>query len=93
MVYPYNAYLDEMVKSGQLQFCAKPDPSTHKMADKPVLLRSPITMSPDERLELSKRWGVTLNELTNMSPQEFAAAEAEHAKDAAVPEVSGLPQA
>lgn len=68
MVYPYNAFLDEMVKSGALQYCDKP--SDVATSPKPVF-RTPITYTPEERLDLAQKLGITLGELTNMSGPEF----------------------
>lgn len=96
MVYPYNAFLDEMVKAGKLQFCEKPAPIDRaaQVTAKPVRLPSPITMLPEERLALAEKWGMTLSELTDMSPQEYAAELAKRAKaPAEVPEVDGFPAA
>jgi hypothetical protein len=94
MVYPYNAYLDEMVKSGKLQYCERPAPidATTKVAPKPQRLPSPIMMPPEERLALAAKWGMTLNELTNMSPQEYAAELAKR-EPKEVPETDGFPAA
>jgi hypothetical protein len=93
MVYPYNAYLDDMVKAGKLQFCEKPAPvdRSAQVAVKPVRLPSPILMPPDERLALAEKWGMTLGELTNMSPQEYAAELAK--REPKVPETDGFPAA
>jgi hypothetical protein len=80
-VYPYNAHLDDLVKNGTLQYCEKP--TNVKNSPKPVF-RSPITYTPEERLEMARKLGITLGELTNMSPQEFETALADiAAKDAA----------
>lgn len=91
MVYPYNAFLDEKIKAGQLSFCEKPAPSMKpKEKRAPVQLVSPILLPPDERADIAKKWGITMSELNNMSPQEFAAAEADY--DAKMPQTEGLPQ-
>lgn len=68
MTYPYNAYLDDLLANGTLQFCEKP--STVKASPK-LTFRSPLTYTPEERLVLAQKMGVKLGDLTNMSPQEF----------------------
>lgn len=67
-VYPYNAYLDDMVKNGTLQFCERP--TSVKDSPKPKF-RSPVMFTPEQRLEIATKLGVTLGDLTNYSPQEF----------------------
>lgn len=84
--YPYNAYLDELLNNGKLQFCSKPTPSAPGAPR--VSMRSPIMLPPEERLALSEKLGVTLGELGNMSPQELAEAEAE----LQIKQVDGFPQ-
>jgi hypothetical protein len=87
MVYPYNAFLDELLNNGTLKFCEKPDP---KPRAAPILatLRSPVRMSPDERAETAAKLGITIGELGNMSPQELAEAEA----NVKIPETDGFPK-
>jgi hypothetical protein len=68
MVYPYNAFLDDMIKNGSLQYCGKPEGVA--LSPKPVF-RTPITYTPEERLDLAQKLGITLGELTNMSGPEF----------------------
>jgi hypothetical protein len=70
-VYPYNAFLDDLVANGTLQYCAKPEKVS--ASPKPVF-RSPLKYTPEERLELARKLNITLGELTNYSPQEFEAA-------------------
>lgn len=85
--YPYNQFLDELLNNGKLKFCDRPDPSTRVAAPAPPK-RSPVTMTIEERTATAERLGVTLGELTNMTPQELAAAEAE----AAIPQTEGFPK-
>lgn len=71
--YPYNAYLDEMINSGKLQFCERPVRDPNGAATVKPLFRSPLTIPAAESMELAQRMGVTLGDLRNMSPQEFEA--------------------
>lgn len=87
--YPYNLFLDEMIKAGKLQFCERPSVLGPAAA---VPLRSPLTMGPEERMALAKRLNITLGDLSNMSPQELTEAEAALAKGE-VPELAGFPVA
>lgn len=73
--YPYNAYLDEMVKNGTLTFCDKP--AVRTPVARAALKRLPITLTLEERTTLAEKLGVTVGEVGNMSPQELAEAEAE----------------
>jgi hypothetical protein len=68
LVYPYNAFLDELVKNGTLQYCDKP--TNVEVSPRPTF-RSPINYTPEERLDLAQKLGITLGELTNMSGPEF----------------------
>lgn len=70
-VYPYNAYLDDLLQNGKLQFCERP--TNVKDAPKPKF-RSPVMYTPEQRLEIAGKLGITLGDLSNYSPQEFEAA-------------------
>lgn len=70
--YPYNAFLDEMIVSGKLQYCEKPATVKDGVAPK-VTYRSPLTVPPEERMALAQRMGMTLGDVGNLSPQEFEA--------------------
>jgi len=78
VVYPYNAYLDELIANGKLKFCDKPPVRTQAEARAVTKLKSPTTLSPEERGALAERLGITTHELINMSPQELADSEAEY---------------
>lgn len=84
--YPYNAYLDDLLANGKLKFCDRPDPAQRVMPA-PVPKRSPVMMTLEERTETATKLGVTLGELSNMSPQELAQAEL----DADAPKTDGFP--
>jgi len=71
--YPYNAFLDEMINAGKLQFCERPTRTDGAQTPKPIY-RSPLTIPPDESMKLAQRMNITLGDLRNMSPQEFEAA-------------------
>lgn len=75
-VYPYNMFLDELINNGTLKVCDKPE-SSGKTAAASLPLRSPATLTPDERAALAAQLGITVGEVGNMSPQELAAAQAE----------------
>ena len=75
--YPYNMYLDELLKNGTLTVCEKPVSVPRPAAAASGALRSPATMTLAERTARAARWGVPLGDIGNMSPQELAAAEAE----------------
>jgi len=90
-VYPYNAYLDDLLANGSLQFCEKP--TNVEDGPRPVF-RSPINYTAEERLAYAQKLGITLGELTNMSGPEFEEALATiEGGDAAkpVPVVDGFP--
>jgi len=72
--YPYNAFLDALVANGTLKFCDKPDPKPAALMPK---VRSPISMTMDERTALATKLGVSVGDVGNMSPQELAEAEAD----------------
>lgn len=74
--YPYNMYLDDLINNGTLKVCEKPvaKPQTAAPA---APLRSPATLTPDERAALAAQLGISVGEVGNMSPQELAAAQAE----------------
>lgn len=72
MTYPYNAYLDDLIANGTLHYCERP--ATVKGAAPKLVFRTPISFTPDERLVFAQKLGITLGELTNMSPQEFETA-------------------
>lgn len=83
-VYPYNAFLDAMLANGTLKRCDKPTPrGTGSKADA-GLLRSPVTMTLEERTALAETLGISVGELTNMSPQELQNAEADLASKQAL---------
>jgi len=83
-VYPYNAFLDDLLANGTLRYCEKPAPREVARTATDVIQRSPVTMTPEERTALAEALGITLGELTNMSPQELQNAEAELANKAAL---------
>jgi hypothetical protein len=87
--YPYNAFLDEMLNSGKLQFCERPAAVKDGVAPK-VTLRSPLTLPAEERMALAQRMGMTLGDVGNLSPQEF---EEELKKLEALPTAEGFPAA
>jgi hypothetical protein len=73
-VYPYNMFLDEDLKSGKLTYCDKPTPRPKVAREIPT--RTALRMTLDERTALAEKFGVSVGDLGNMSPQELAAAEA-----------------
>lgn len=75
--YPYNSFLDEMVNSGKLKFCDKPDPVRAVAAAKNTHLRNPINLTLEERTVLAEKLGLSVADVGNMSPQELATAEQE----------------
>lgn len=83
-VYPYTAFLDELLANNKLKFCDKPEPRVPSVSNRLV---APTMLSPEARGALSQRLGVDLNDLLNMSAQELAEAEAEYeaTKDTKVP--------
>jgi hypothetical protein len=91
-VYPYNAFLDDLLANGSLQFCEKP--TNVEDGPRPVF-RSPINYTAEERLDYAKRLNITLSELTNMSGPEFeealATLEGDTAKPAVVVGQDGFP--
>lgn len=93
-VYPYNAFLDEMISAGKLKFCEKPSPkgATSVSVPKPSLLRSPLTIPPEERRELAIKLGVGVNELLNMSSKEFEDVMQKLENDQPIEIVDGFPQ-
>lgn len=74
--YPYNMYLDELINNGTLKVCDKPAPIVRTAAGT-TLVRSPATMTLEERTALAAKLGIPVGDVGNMSPQELAAAEAE----------------
>lgn len=67
-VYPYNAFLDDLLANGSLQFCDKPT----NVGESPApTYRSPIHYTAEERLAYAQKLNITLGELTNMSGPEF----------------------
>lgn len=70
--YPYNAFLDELINQGKLQFCERPARTGNAVSPKPIY-RSPLTIPPEESMKLAQKMGITLGDLRNMSPQEFEA--------------------
>ena len=72
-VYPYNAFLDEKINAGTLQFCERPVRDPNGAATPKPLFRSPLTIPAEESMALAQRMGITLGDLRNMSPQEFEA--------------------
>ncbi len=74
--YPYNAYLDELVNNGTLKFCDKPVPKVAEARKAPPR-DTPLTMTLEEREAMAQKLGISVGDLGNMSPQEFAAAKAE----------------
>lgn len=93
-VYPYNAFLDEMISSGKLKFCPKPAPrgATGVSTPKPSNLRSPLTIPPDERAAIAIKLGVGVNELLNMSSKEFDEVMTKLENDQPIEIVDGFPQ-
>lgn len=74
--YPYNMYLDDLISNGTLKVCEKPVAKSQAMTPA-APLRSPATLTPDERAALAAQLGISVGEVGNMSPQELAAAQAE----------------
>ena len=74
--YPYNAFLDEMIGNGSLKYCDKPVVVPVE-ARKAVPRATPLTLTLEERTTMAEKLGITVGELGNMSPQEYANAKTE----------------
>jgi hypothetical protein len=75
--YPYNAFLDELINNGTLKYCDKPVREAVLLTRKSVPRETPLTLTLQEREVMAGKLGITVGDLGNMSPQEFAAAKAE----------------